>query len=209
MPRIILSIGGGHVTGIRETVSYIKVALSEAFVNTQISVVDLDQLLEDKPRSFSDKDYDFEQIYQQLSSQQDTDQWEAVLLCGAYALFNDKINQLSQLKVFLDSDGDKRLIDLIHRRNATTPEKLTVCIDEYMDHLRPEMQKFIEPTKSRADLIIPSSSGSVGSAIIVDSIVKIVQDNKGGSSQTRKLFPHLDFQAERLDIEKEKYYDLS
>ncbi|CAR22132.1 PRK domain-containing protein [Lachancea thermotolerans] len=209
MPRIIVSIGGGHLTDIHKAILQIKDALLEAFVNTEVVLVDLDKSLKKGPLTHTDQDYDFKQVSARLCSAQDPNVWEAVLVCGAYALFDPTINELCHLKVFLDSDGDRRLIDLINRRSAKTPELLAALIKDYMENLRPEMHKYIEPTKAHADLIIPNSSENVGPAIIVDSIVKIVEDSKGGIVRPRKLFPHLDFQAESLDIEKEKYYDLS
>ncbi|SCU78683.1 LANO_0A03642g1_1 [Lachancea nothofagi CBS 11611] len=209
MPRIIVSIGGGHVTEIHKTVLQIQKALLAAFVNTDVVIADLDKTLKTGERTYTNKDYDFEQVLSRLTDSAGSDVWEAILVCGKYALFDPKINELAQLKVFLDSDGDRRLIDLIQRNGAKDPGTLAELIQEYMGGLRPEMHKYIEPTRAHADLIMPSSTDSVGSAIVVDSIVKIVQDSKGGISHTTKLFPHLDFQAESLDIEKEKYYDLS
>ena len=120
MPRVIVSIGGGHLTNIHKAVSQIKEALLESFVNTNVVVVDLDTALKDGPRTYTDKDYDFAQVANRLRNTQDSDVWEAILVCGAYALFDPTINELSQLKVFLDSDGDRRLIDLIQRRKADT-----------------------------------------------------------------------------------------
>ncbi|SCU80407.1 LADA_0B07228g1_1 [Lachancea dasiensis] len=209
MPRIIVSFGGGHFTDIHETVLQTQKALREAFVDTNVVITDLDQTLTTGARTYSDKDYEFQRVIARLEEPLELDTWEAVLVCGRYALFDPKINELAHLKVYMDSDGDRRLIDLIRRHGVNDSETLAVLIREYMSDLRPEMQKYIEPTKAYADLIIPSRSDSVGSAIVVDSIVKIVDDSKGGASHTTKLFPHLDFQAESLDIEKEKYYDLS
>ncbi|SCU91634.1 LAFA_0F04918g1_1 [Lachancea sp. 'fantastica'] len=214
MPRIIVSVGGGHTTEINRTVLHIQKALLEAFVDTSVVIADLDSTFRnDGERKFSDQDYDFEQILERLKRADASQKWEVVLVGGRYALFDSRINALAHLKVFLDSDGDNRLIDLIQRRHMQLhgPDELAVLIQEYMSGLRPEMHKYIEPTRAHADLIIPSHSETVGAAIVVDSIVKIVEDSKGGSSAEKpaRLFPQLDFQAESLDIEKEQYYELS
>ncbi|SCU84065.1 LAMI_0C06062g1_1 [Lachancea mirantina] len=210
MPQIVVSITGGHSTNLHNTVFQIKNALMDAFVDTEVTTLDCDEMTTGGERTYSDKDYDFAGILNKLKSCGSSSKWEAVVVFGAYALFDAHINEMSQLKVFLDSDGDRRLIDLIQKTNSKTPDKLSMCIKQYMEHLRPEMQKYIEPTRAHADLIIPNSNESVGAAIIVDSIVKIVEENKGGISQRgARLFPRLDFQAERLDFEKEKFYDLS
>ncbi|SCU93793.1 LAME_0F05006g1_1 [Lachancea meyersii CBS 8951] len=210
MPRVIVSVGGGHITEIHRTVLQIQKALLEAFVDTAVVIADLDDTVTSKERNYSDSDYNFEQILARVKNAEALEQWEVVLVCGRYALFDSRINELAQLKVFLDSDGDRRLIDLIQRFQVQSSEQLADLIQEYLSGLRPEMQKYIEPTRAHADLIIPSNGDSVGAAIVVDSIVKIVEDSKGGAqSGATRLYPQLDFQAESLDIEKEQYQDLS
>ena len=64
--------------------------------------------------------------------------------------------------------------------------------------------------RTNADIIIPSANEALGIAIIVDGIVKIVEGYKGGKgTDAKKLFPQLDFNLERMEMEKERYYDLS
>lgn len=207
--KIIISIGGGQVTGVRETALQIQENLHQLFPYIKVSVIDLDEMANIESKKYTDKDYDFNAVYDTLITKPKHESLEIVLLCGSYALYDANINNLSKLKVFLDSEGDKRLINMIRSKNVNTPERLDSCITEYLDHLRPEMNKYIEPTRAHADVIIPSSNESIGSAIIVDGVVKIIEDKKGGIDHKRKLFPQLDFQLERLNVEKDRYYDLS
>lgn len=226
--RVIVSIGGGHATGVLEVALQIRKSLAKLFPTTNIKVIDLDEESNVKPRCYSNKDYDFKQVYQTLTGSENIakavtiknatdansyDPIELVLLCGCYALYDNKINDIAQLKIFLDSDGDKRLINLINLRKISTGQELSELLTEYMDHLRVEMQKYITPTRANADLIIPCTNDSTGCAIITDGIVKVVEDIKGNgnvSNAASKLFPLLvDFEAERMDLEKERYYDLA
>ncbi|CCF58269.1 hypothetical protein KAFR_0E01150 [Kazachstania africana CBS 2517] len=241
--RIIVSIGGGHATGVAKIATELQEKLSKIFTSAKIRIIDLDELVSKrKDKTYSEDDYDFEAIYEDInedcmlfdpnsnslvsmnpntsdeenSSVTNNDPVEIVLLCGCYALYDANINRISQLKVFLDSDNDKRLINLIHTRNVQTPEELSVLITEYMDCLRPEMEKYIEITRKHADLIIPSSNESVGSVIILDGIVKVIEQIKASShgenfmiDTKKKILPLWDFEAESLDLEKSRYYDLS
>lgn len=225
---VIISIGGGHATGVLGVGLQIKESLSKIFPHTMIRVMDLDKLASVKPRFYSNKDYDFERVYRELteskhfaetvpiknaSDANSHDPIELVLLCGCYALYDEKINSLAQLKIFLDSDGDKRLINLIKLRNVTSKDEFAELLTEYMDHLRVEMQKFIAPTRANADLVIPCSNDGTGCAIITDGIVRVVQDIQGNGSLTNSSSNSvpllLDFEAERMDVERERYYDLA
>lgn len=225
---VIISIGGGHATGVMNVGLQIKDSLARIFPHTKIRVMDLDAMADAKPRCYSNKDYDFDNVYRELTESQNFaktvpiksaseansyDPIELVLLCGCYALFDEKINSLAQLKVFLDSDGDKRLINLIRQRNVTSGQELAELLAEYMDHLRIEMQRFIAPTRANADLVIPCANDSTGCAIITDGIVRVVQDIKGNGSRSNTASHPvpllLDFEAERMDVQKERYYDLA
>lgn len=223
---VIISIGGGHATGVLDVGLQIKESLTKIFPHTRIRVMDLDAIGDSKPRCYNNKDYDFESVYRELtesthfaqtvpiknaSDANSYDPIELVLFCGSYALYDEKINNLAQLKIFLDSDGDKRLINLIKLRNVNNREELAELLTEYMDHLRVEMQRYIAPTRANADLVIPCSNDSTGCAIITDGIVRVVQDIKGsGSHAASHPVPLLlDFEAERMDVEKERYYDLA
>ncbi|AQZ16052.1 DAS2 (YDR020C) [Zygosaccharomyces parabailii] len=223
--QIIVSIGGGHATGVVETGLKIKRSLNDIFPSTNIRVINLDKSDPDKTKQYSYKDYNFSEIHDELSGSGqrrpsiiDTeeadvkDPVEIVLLCGCYALYDEHINHLAQLKIFLDSDGDKRLINLIREKRISTREQLSELLTEYMDHLRLEMQKYIAPTRAHADLIIPSNFDGTAREIIVDGICKVVEALKGSDTppSLARLSPLLvDFEAERMDVEKERYYDLS
>ncbi|GAV51587.1 hypothetical protein ZYGR_0AF00580 [Zygosaccharomyces rouxii] len=223
--QIVVSIGGGHATGVVETGEKIKRSLKSIFPSTNVKIINLDELDPNKPRQYNHKDYDFDQVYNEIcgAGQKRSsivgnvephmqDPVEIILLCGCYALYDNRINEIVQLKIFLDSDGDKRLINLIHQQHITTREQLAKLLTEYLDHLRQEMQKYIKPTRAQADLIIPSNFDTTARDIIVDGICKVVEALKGNQSPPAisKVSPLLlDFEAEAMDVEKERYYDLS
>ncbi|CAI4055045.1 hypothetical protein N7582_000232 [Saccharomyces uvarum] len=224
--RIIVSIGGGHATGVGAIALDLQNTFKNLFNSINIRVINLDNMIEGDIKSYNNGDYDFDNIlnlvYEKhaITSQNDViqhdyeDPIDLIIVCGCYALYDKRINAISQLKVFLDSDADKRLISLIKKKNVDTNEQLAQLITEYMDHLRPEMQQYIEPTRVFADLIIPSTNENLGRAILVDGIVKAIEETKSqmgeASSSNSKVRPRLwDFEAETMDLEKDRYYDLS
>lgn len=223
--RVIISIAGGHATGSVQLAINIKESLAKIFTSTKISVIDLDKMVKKENRNYTNSDYDFTKLYEDLTTisngtvSQDRDvksenPLEIILLCGCYALYDEQLRSLCKLKVFIDSDGDKRLIKLIQSIGIENPEELSLLISEYMDHLRIEMQNFIQPTRAFADLVIPCTNDNIGSAILLDGIVKVVQEMKGNDpNEAGVLYPKksalLSFEAERMDLQKGRYYDLS
>ncbi|CAI4056355.1 hypothetical protein SUVZ_02G1530 [Saccharomyces uvarum] len=224
--RIVVSIGGGHATGVGAIALDLQNTFKSLFNSINIRVINLDNMIEGDTKSYNNGDYDFDNIlnlvYEKhaVTSQNDViqhdyeDPIDLIIVCGCYALYDKRINKISQLKVFLDSDADKRLISLIRKKNVDTNEQLAQLITEYMDHLRPEMQQYIEPTRVFADLIIPSTNENLGRAILVDGIVKAIEETKSqmgeANNPNSKVRPRLwDFEAETMNLEKDRYYDLS
>jgi uridine kinase len=59
------------------------------------------------------------------------------------------------LKLFVDTDSDERLIRNIQRDVVERGRTVDMVIERYLNVLKPMHEQFIEPTKKYADLIIP------------------------------------------------------
>ena len=62
---------------------------------------------------------------------------------------------MMDLKIFVDTDSDERLIRNIQRDCVERGRTVEMVIDRYQKVLKPMHEQFIEPTKKFADLIIP------------------------------------------------------
>ena len=71
------------------------------------------------------------------------------------ALWNPRLRNLMDLKIFVDADPDERLIRVMRRDTEERGRTPQMVIDRYLQVLKPMHQEFIEPTKRFADLIIP------------------------------------------------------
>ena len=70
-------------------------------------------------------------------------------------LINKKLRDVMDLKIFVDTDSDERLIRNIQRDVVERGRTVDMVIQRYLDILKPMHEQFIEPTKKYADLIIP------------------------------------------------------
>lgn len=80
---------------------------------------------------------------------------EVIVIEGIMALWNPRLRNLMDLKIFVDADPDERLIRVIQRDIVERGRTTQMVIDRYLDVLKPMHEEFIEPTKRYADLIVP------------------------------------------------------
>ena len=95
---------------------------------------------------------------------------------GIMTLLNKKLRDMMDLKIFVDTDSDERLIRNIQRDVLERGRTVDMVIDRYLKVLKPMHEQFIEPTKKYADLIIPQGGENrTGIGILckyIESIVK-------------------------------------
>jgi len=78
-----------------------------------------------------------------------------VIVEGIMVLLNKHLRDMMDLKIFVDTDPDERLIRNIQRDVVERGRTLEMTIDRYLRMKKPMHEQFIEPTKKYADLIIP------------------------------------------------------
>ena len=81
---------------------------------------------------------------------------EVIIVEGIMALYDKKLRDLMDLKIYVDADTDERLLRVIERDIAERGHPLEMLIDKYRNVLKPMHDEFIEPTKVYADIIIPN-----------------------------------------------------
>ncbi|MBP5257787.1 MAG: uridine kinase [Prevotella sp.] len=78
-----------------------------------------------------------------------------IIIEGIMTLLNKKLRDIMDLKIFVDTDPDERLIRNIQRDIVERGRTVDMVVDRYLEVLKPMHEQFIEPTKRYADLIIP------------------------------------------------------
>lgn len=81
---------------------------------------------------------------------------DVIIVEGIMALYDKKLRDLMDLKIFVDAEPDERLLRVIERDIAERGHSLEMLIDKYRNVLKPMHDEFIEPTKQYADIIIPN-----------------------------------------------------
>ncbi len=78
-----------------------------------------------------------------------------IILEGILILENKELRDLMDVKVFVDTDADERLMRRIRRDTIERARSVDSVLTQYADTVKPMHEQFIEPSKKYADLIIP------------------------------------------------------
>jgi len=98
-----------------------------------------------------------------------------IVLEGILALFDEKIRTMMDIKLYVDTPDDIRIIRRIKRDINKRGRTFESVIEQYYKTVRPMHQQFVEPSKKFADIIIPEGShNKVAIDIIRTKIVSIL-----------------------------------
>jgi uridine kinase len=80
---------------------------------------------------------------------------KVILVDGILIYAEPELRKLFDVKIFVDTDADVRLIRRIRRDIAERGRTLESVVAQYESTVRPMHLEFVEPSKRYADLIIP------------------------------------------------------
>jgi uridine kinase len=80
---------------------------------------------------------------------------QVVVVDGILVLADPRVRALFDVKVFVDTDADDRLIRRLRRDLVERGRPLDEIIDQYLTTVQPMHREFVEPSKRHADVIVP------------------------------------------------------
>ncbi|MDI6808924.1 MAG: uridine kinase [Candidatus Eisenbacteria bacterium] len=78
-----------------------------------------------------------------------------IVLEGILILDDPALRELMDIKVYIDTDPDVRLIRRLKRDTAERGRSVEAVVTQYEETVRPMHMQFVEPSKRYADIIIP------------------------------------------------------
>lgn len=100
------------------------------------------------------------------------DPCKVIIIEGIMALYHSSLRELMDLKIFVDTDDDVRLIRNIRRDTVERGRTAEMVIERYLKVLKPMHEQFIEPTKRHADIIIPEGGSNSQAIDVIKSYIK-------------------------------------
>lgn len=120
----------------------------------------------EKPR------YDFT-IHNRAKDTTTVEPREIIIVEGILILEDERIRDLLDIKVYVDTDADIRILRRLVRDINERGRTVESVIDQYLKMVRPMHMEFTEPTKRYADIIIPEGGHNY---VAIDLLMAKIRD---------------------------------
>ena len=98
-----------------------------------------------------------------------------IILEGILIFENRMLREMMDMKIFVDTDADLRLIRRLLRDVKDRGRDLDSVVNQYMNTVKPMHEEFVEPSKRYADIIIPEGGYNlVALSMLIDKISAIL-----------------------------------
>ncbi len=94
---------------------------------------------------------------------------QLIIVEGILLFAVPKVRDLFDIKLFVDTDDDVRLLRRIERDIHERSRSLTSVRDQYLATVKPMHDAFVEPSKQHADLIVPQGGENVTALSLIIS----------------------------------------
>ena len=103
---------------------------------------------------------------------------KVILLDGILIFENKELRDMMDIKIFVDTAADVRLIRRLVRDMNESGRSLDSIIIQYTTTVKPMHEEFVEPSKKYADIIVPEGGYNyVALNMIIEKIRSILKEN--------------------------------
>ncbi|MCQ6278193.1 uridine kinase [Bacillus sp. EB600] len=101
-----------------------------------------------------------------------------IILEGILVLEDARLRNLMDMKLYVDTDADLRIIRRLMRDIKERGRSIDSVIEQYVNVVRPMHNQFIEPTKRYADIIIPEGGHNHVAIDLMVTKIKTILEQK-------------------------------
>ncbi|KQJ90919.1 uridine kinase-like protein 1, chloroplastic [Brachypodium distachyon] len=112
---------------------------------------------------------------------------DVIILEGILVFHDQRVRNLMDMKIFVDTDADIRLARRIRRDTVERGRDVSSVLDQYGRFVKPAFDDFVLPSKKYADVIIPRGGDN---HVAIDLIVQHIR-TKLGMHDLCKIFPNV------------------
>ena len=98
---------------------------------------------------------------------------DIILVEGILILEDPRIRELLDIKVYVDTDADIRILRRLVRDINERGRTVESVVDQYLNIVRPMHLQFTEPSKKYADIIIPEGGHNY---VAIDLLMAKIRD---------------------------------
>lgn len=79
---------------------------------------------------------------------------KVIIIEGILVFQSKKLRELMDIKIFVDTDADVRILRRIIRDTEERERSVQSVVDQYLNTVKPMHEQFVEPSKRYADIIV-------------------------------------------------------
>ena len=99
-----------------------------------------------------------------------------ILVEGILLLADERIRDLLDIKIYVEADADERILRRISRDVEEHGRDLNGIIKQYLTTVKPMHYLYVEPTRSKADIVINSGKNDVAFDLFVSKIEQLLDE---------------------------------
>src|SRR5690625_615356 len=98
---------------------------------------------------------------------------DVIIIEGIFALENEQLRELMDVKIYVDTDSDIRILRRMSRDIKERGRSMESVINQYLSVVRQMHLQFIETTKRISDIIIPVGGETIEALIIQPTYIRL------------------------------------
>ncbi len=111
---------------------------------------------------------------------------EVIVIEGILVLQNDELRNLLDIKIYVDTDADERILRRVIRDVKERGRDIEGIAKQYLTTVKPMHYIYVEPTKALADIVINSGLNDVAFDVIKVKIQSLLKRNAEREKEENK-----------------------
>ena len=100
---------------------------------------------------------------------------KVIIIEGILTLYDPKLRELMDIKIFVDADADERILRRVIRDTKERGRDIENIMDQYLATVKPMHYLYVEPTRRLADIVVNSGKNPIAFRIIKNTIKDILE----------------------------------
>ena len=103
---------------------------------------------------------------------------KVIIVEGILIFENQELCDLMDIRIFVDTDADVRIIRRIKRDVIERARSLESVMNQYLDTVKPMHEQFVEPSKKNANIIVPEGGHNEAAMLMIQNYIHSYLNNQ-------------------------------
>lgn len=104
---------------------------------------------------------------------------KVIIVEGILIFENKELCKLMDIRIFVDTDADLRIIRRIQRDVMERARSLESVINQYIETVKPMHEQYVEPSKRNANIIVPEGGYNQAAMEMIRNHIRIYLEKNG------------------------------